>query len=164
MRLTTVARERITVDLVDQAVVTTDFAAFAQHLHEHKRLTASLLLRGIARGQMLFFEHAVAELSGIPHQRTWLMVHDAGPLGFKAIYERAGLPTRLFAAFRSALDCWRAVESEGAAFDRDAFQERVLQRFLTSQPFASREDLNYLLERIDRPSDTLSPVQHANAA
>ncbi len=164
MRLTTVARERITVDLVDQAVVTTDFAAFAQHLHEHQRLTPSLLLRAIARGQMLFFEHAVAELSGIPHSRTWLMVHDAGPLGFKAIYERAGLPTRLFAAFRSALDCWRAVESEGANFDRDIFQERVLQRFLTSQPYASREDLNYLLERIDRPSDSARPVRHANAA
>jgi uncharacterized protein (DUF2336 family) len=171
MRLTSVARERITVDLVDQAAVTDDFASFAEHLHEHGRLNASLMLRAIARGQMLFFEHALAQLSGVPHERTWLMVHDAGPLGFRAIYERAGLPSRLFPAFRAAIDAWRAVEAEGADFDRDIFQERVLQRFLTAQPFASREDLNYLLERIDRsaesakgPRQTVHAVQHANAA
>jgi uncharacterized protein (DUF2336 family) len=167
MRLTSVARERVTVDLVDQAAVTTDYASFATHLNQNGRLNASLLLRAIARGQMLFFEHAVAELSGVPHERTWLMVHDAGPLGFRAIYERAGLPTRLFPAFRSALECWRALESEGAALDGALFQERVLQRFLTSQPYASREDLNYLLERIDRaaePGRPLRVLEHANAA
>ncbi|HEY3811884.1 MAG TPA: DUF2336 domain-containing protein [Caulobacteraceae bacterium] len=168
MRLTSVARERITVDLVDQAAVTDDYASFAQHLNQNGRLNASLLLRAMARGQMLFFEHALAELSGVPHERTWLMVHDAGPLGFRAIYERAGLPTRLFPAFRSAIDCWRAVEGEGGPLDRDLFQERVLQRFLTSQPYASREDLNYLLERIDRSApDAGKPVrvlEHANAA
>jgi uncharacterized protein (DUF2336 family) len=123
----------------------------------------------MARGQMLFFEHALAELSGVPHERTWLMVHDAGPLGFRAIYERAGLPTRLFPAFRSAVDCWRSVESEGAGLDRDLFQERMLQRFLTANPYASREDLNYLLERLDRtPEPVVRPaarvLEHANAA
>jgi uncharacterized protein (DUF2336 family) len=169
MRLTTVARERVTVDLVDQAVVTTDFAAFAGHLNENKRLTASLLLRAIARGQMLFFEHALSELSGVAHHRTWLMIHDAGPLGFRAIYERAGLPTRLFPAFRSAVDSWRSIEAEGADFNRDLFQERVLQRFLTAQPYAAREDINYLLERIDRAPEAVgravtTPLLHANAA
>ena len=167
MRLTSVARERITVDLVDQAAVTADYASFAEHLNQNGRLNASLLLRAMARGQMLFFEHALSILSGVPHDRAWLMVHDAGPLGFRAIYERAGLPTRLYLAFRSALDCWRAVESEGAALDRDQFQERVLHRFLTSQPYASREDINYLLERIDRAPEPAKPIrvlEHANAA
>jgi uncharacterized protein (DUF2336 family) len=164
LRLTTVTRERLTVDLVDQAAAATDFAGFAQHLHQSGRLNASLLLRALARGQMLFFEHALSELAGVAHHRTWLMIHDAGPLGFRAIYERAGLPSRLYPAFRSALDCWRAVEAEGGDVDRELFQERVLQRFLTSQPYASRDDINYLLERIDRTPEVGRALQHANAA
>lgn len=164
LRLSGAARERVSVDLVDQAALTTDFAAYAKHLNQARRLNASLLLRAIARGQMSFFEHGLAELSGVPHQRTWLMVHDAGPLGFRAIYERAGLPARLFGAFKAALDAWRSVQAEGLELDRERFQETVLQRFLTSQPYAAKEDVNYLLERLDRVPDSAGVLTHANAA
>ena len=161
LRLTGAARERVTVDLIDQAAASTDFSAYARHLNQVKRLTASLLLRSIARGQMAFFEHGLAELSGIAHERTWLMVHDAGPLGFRAIYERAGLPARLFPAFRAAVEAWRSVQAEGRMPGPERQQEIVLQRFLTSQPYAAREDLNYLLERLDRDA---TASRHANAA
>jgi uncharacterized protein (DUF2336 family) len=164
LRLTGATRERVSIDLVDQASITTDFAAYAKHLNQVRRLNASLMLRAVARGQMTFFEHGLAELSGVPHERTWLMVHDAGPLGFRALYERAGLPARLFGAFRSAVDAWRSVQSEGLELDRDRFQEVVLQRFLTQQPYAARDDINYLLERLDRAPDSERMLTHANAA
>ena len=163
-RLTSAARERITVDLVDQAEAATDLRGFAAHLHQRRRLTPSLLLRALARGQMAFFEHAVTELAGVPHQRTWLMVHDAGPLGLQAIYERAGLPSRLFPAFRAGVDAWRSLQQDGVALDPLRFQERMIERFLTHQPFAPREDLDYLLEKLDRTREDLLPPVHANAA
>lgn len=164
LRLTGAARERVSVDLIDQAAASTDFAAYAHHLHQVKRLNASLLLRAVGRGQMLFFEHALAELAGVPHDRTWLMVHDAGPLGFRAIYERAGLPARLFPAFRAALDAWRSLQEEGLQVGAEQLQRLVLQRFLTQQPFAPKEDVAYLLERLDRSADAMQPHTHANAA
>ena len=76
--------ERATVDLVDQAGRAADIRAFVAHLNHGKRLSASLLLRGLAHGHMTFFEWGVAELAGVPHHRTWLMIHDAGPLGLPA--------------------------------------------------------------------------------
>ena len=96
------ARERATIDLVDQAGRTTDAKGFVRHLNAAGRLSASLLMRALANGHMSFFEWGMTELSGVPHHRTWLMIHDAGPLGLKAIYERArpagapvpGLPRR----------------------------------------------------------------------
>jgi uncharacterized protein (DUF2336 family) len=163
-RLTSAARERITVDLVDQAESASDLRAFVAHLSQRKRLTPSLLLRALARGQMAFFENAVAEMAGVPHQRTWLMVHDAGPLGLQAIYERAGLPSRLFAAFRAGVDAWRSLQQDDVALDPLRFQERMIERFLTHQPFAPREDLDYLLEKLDRTREDLLPPVHANAA
>jgi uncharacterized protein (DUF2336 family) len=145
-------RERATLDLVEQAARAADLPAFVAHLRRGQRLTASLLLRALANGQMGFFEWGLAELSGVPHHRTWLMVHDAGELGLKAIYERAGLPGRLLPAFRAAVDAFHATEFDGRAGDLKRFQRRMLERFL-SQPLAlSKDDADYLLDKIDQLS------------
>ena len=145
------SKERATIDLVDQAGRTPDVKGFAKHLHQAGRLTASLLLRALANGHMSFFEWGLSELTGVPHHRTWLMVHDAGPLGLRAIYERAGMPSRLFPAFRAGVDTYHTMEMEGGVHDNpEHFQERMLQRFLTQPKAASREDMDYLIEKLDR--------------
>jgi uncharacterized protein (DUF2336 family) len=144
------ATERATVDLVDQAGQTADVRSLVTHLRAQRRLTASLLLRALAHGHMTFFEWGIAELAGVPHHRTWLMIHDAGPLGLRAIYERAGLPARLFPAFRVGVDTYHALEHEGGGADTPRFQERMLQRFLTQPQSVAREDVDYLLDRMGR--------------
>ena len=153
VEIVTGAAERATVDLVDQAGKTADVKGLVTHLHHERRLSASLLLRALAHGHMTFFEWGVAELAGVPHHRTWLMIHDAGPLGLRAIYERAGLPARLFAAFRAAVDTFHSMEFDGGPKDQERFQERMLQRFLTQPQAAARDDVDYLLDRMDRVAD-----------
>jgi uncharacterized protein (DUF2336 family) len=143
------AAERASIDLVDQAGRTTDIRRFVTHLHKVGRLTPSLLLRALAHGHMAFLEHALSEITGVPHHRTWLMVHDAGDLGLKAIYERAGLPARLFPAFRVAVDTYHALEHEGGGADTPRFQERMLERFLTQSHPTAAEDLDYLMDKLD---------------
>ncbi|MNS58617.1 hypothetical protein D3C72_915430 [compost metagenome] len=157
-------RERVTIDLVDQARVSNDLPAFVAGLNARKVLNASLLLRALARGQMALFEHALAELTGTPHHRAWLMVHDAGPLGLKAIYDRAGLPPRLFQAFRAGVDTWRALQAEGGDVASEAFRQRMLERFLSQRPNASRDDLSYLMERLDRPMASVQAAETAVSA
>ena len=164
IRLSTHARERATVDLIDQAPAGADLAVFVAQLNARKALTASLLLRALARGKMSLFEHGVAELSSTPHQRAWLMVHDAGPLGLKAIYDRAGLPPRLFQAFRAGVDTWRQLSAEGADTSGEAFRERMLERFLTQRPNAPRDDVAYLMERLDKAPSLAVRHVAANAA
>ena len=144
------ARERATIDIVDQAGRAADMERFVDHLHVEGRLTPSLLLRALAHGHMTFFEWAVAGMAKVPHHRTWLMIHDAGPLGLRAIYERAGLPVRLFTAFRAGVDAFHSMEYDGGPRDQQRFQERMLERFLTQSTPTPREDLDYLLEKMDR--------------
>ena len=144
------SQERATIDLVDQAGRTPDLKAFVAQLRAAERLNASLLLRALANGHMAFFEWGLSELAGVPHHRTWLMVHDAGPLGLKAIYERAGLPTKLFGAFRAGVDTYHSMELDGGPQDLARFQERMLQRFLTQPRAASREDMDYLIDKLDK--------------
>jgi uncharacterized protein (DUF2336 family) len=144
------AKERATIDLVDQAGRTADPKAFVAHLHRAQRLTPSLLLRALAHGHMTFVEWGLSELAGVPHHRTWLMVHDAGALGLKAVYERAGLPSRLYAAFRAGVDAYHGMEFDGRPGERERFQEHMLQRFLTSSQAVSREESDYMLDKLDR--------------
>jgi len=144
------AHERATVDLIDQAGRAADLRAFVAHLNRQERLTPSLMLRAVAHGAVEFFEWGLAELAGVPHHRTWLMIHDAGPLGLRAIYERAGLPARLFPAFKVAIDTYHGLQVEGASGDVARFQERMLQRFLTQPHTSAREDVDYLIERMDQ--------------
>jgi uncharacterized protein (DUF2336 family) len=164
IRLATFARERATVDLVDQASSQADLSLFVANLNARRSLTGSLLLRALARGQMALFEHGLAELAGAPHQRAWLMIHDAGPLGLKAIYDRAGLPPRLFQAFRAGVDTWRALQSEGADTSTDDFRQQMLERFLTQRPYAPREDLAYLMERLDQAPVPARPTVETAAS
>ena len=147
------ARERATIDIVDQAGRATDMERFVEHMRVEGRLTASLLLRALAHGHMTFFEWAVASLAKVPHHRTWLMIHDAGPLGLRAIYERAGLPVRLFTAFRAGVDAFHSIEFDGGPRDQQRFQTRMLERFLTQPTPTPRDDLDYLMEKMDRRPD-----------
>jgi uncharacterized protein (DUF2336 family) len=158
------AKERAIIDLVDQAGRTADPKAFATHLNRAGRLTASLLLRALAHGHMKFFECGVAELAGVPHHRTWLMIHDAGPLGLRAIYERAGLPARLFAAFRVGVDTYHSMDFDGGPRDRQRFQQRMLERFLTQAHTTQRDDMDYLLDKLDRLTAEAAPRGEAGAA
>lgn len=147
------AYERATIDLVDQAGLTGDPARFVSHLRRHDRLTPSLLLRALANGHMAFLEHGLSELAEVTHRRARLMIHDAGPLGLRAVYEKAHMPMRLYPAFRAGVDAWRALESEGGPLDRERLQTLMLERFLSSDAVefnVLQEDLAYLLERLDR--------------
>jgi uncharacterized protein (DUF2336 family) len=144
------ARERATVDLVEQAGRVADLKAFVLHLKARERLTPSLMLRALAQGNIPFLEWAMAEMAGVPHHRAWLMVHDGGALGLKALYERAALPAHLYPAFRAGVDTFHALQQEGADMELPRFQQRMLERFLTREGDPSPSaDVDYLLERMD---------------
>ncbi len=151
--LASATRERATVDLVEQAGRTHDLPRFVSQLNLNGRLTHSLIMRALCCGQMPFVEHALAELSGVGHQRVWLMIHDAGPLGLQAVFDRAGLPRKMLPAFRAAVNVFHETSHDGGANDRARFRARMIERVLTQFQAIPREDLEYLLEKLDYYSE-----------
>jgi len=143
------SRERATIDIVEQASRQRDLGRFVQQLNLNGRLTPSLLMRGLCLGHLDFVEHAMAELGGISHQRMWLLMHDSGPLGLKAAFDRAGLPPRLYPSFRAAVEVYHSVDREGIARDRTTFRKRMLERTLTLFQSVPKDDLDYLLDKLD---------------
>ena len=144
------ARERATVDLVDQAGLSPEPRRFVQQLQMNGRLTPSLMLRALFRGHVTFFEYGVAELAGIEHSKAWLLIHDAGPLGLDAVIKRAGLPPRILPAVRAALSAWHSLEVGGDGLkDIVTFRRRLTERIFTQFQGAPERELAYFMERLD---------------
>ncbi|MEO0883322.1 MAG: DUF2336 domain-containing protein [Pseudomonadota bacterium] len=153
------ARERATIDLVEQAGRTQDLGRFTQQLNLNGRLTHSLIIRSLCMGHMGFVEHSLAELSGVPYSRVWLMIHDAGPLGLQAVFDRAGLPRKLLPVFRTAVSTFHETQIDGTPGDRRRFRVRMIERVLTEFQALPRDDLDYLLEKLDAYSEEDRPQE-----
>ena len=61
------------------------------------------------------------------------------------------------------MDTWKALSAEGADTSGEAFRQQMLERFLTQRPNVMRDDLAYLMERLDQPAARAAPLA-ANAA
>ena len=157
------ARERATIDLVDQAGQAADMRRFVQQLNLNGRLSPSLVVRGLCMGHIRFVEWSLAELAGVPHSRTWLMVHDAGMLGLRAIYERAGLPQKLYPVFRTGIDMVHEMDFDEGQMDRERFSRRLIERVLTRFQALPKEELDYLLARLDGLSKATAKMLPAAA-
>lgn len=143
------ARERATLDLVEQAGRSTNVQRFVEQLNLNGRLTPSMVMRALCLGHMTFVEWAIAELAGVPHSKAWLMLHDAGALGLRTIFERAGLPNGMFMPFKTAISVFHELEYDGLEGDRERFRSRMIARVLTQFQAIPANDLNYLLEKLN---------------
>jgi uncharacterized protein (DUF2336 family) len=152
-RLAAQSRERATVDLLSEARDSTNLAALVQQLRARGRLTPSLILRAACMGDIRFCEEAFAQMAKLPVHKAWVLLHDAGPLGLRALYDRAGLPEVLYPAFRVAFDVFHETQFDGGDRDRERFERRMLERILTQYEGLAADDLDYLLDRLGGLTD-----------
>jgi uncharacterized protein (DUF2336 family) len=107
-----------------------EIAGLVAHLRQSGQLTAGMILRGLLSGNVVLFEEALAELSGMPIDRVTSYIHDKNLSGFRALYDKAGLPAAAHRAFRGAIAALRdgALRSgpANAARLKRAMVERVL--------------------------------------
>src|ERR1700736_5900568 len=147
-RIASEARDRSTVNIAARSRGD-DIRGLVQHLRATGQLTAGLILRALLSGNLELFDTALAELSGLPLDRVAGLVHGRGSAGFRALYEKAGLPTSSYPAFREAI---AAMQEDGfvgtvggAARLRRGRGERVLTHCETDRKAA--EPLLILLRR-----------------
>jgi uncharacterized protein (DUF2336 family) len=103
-----------------------------QHLRRSGQLTAGMILRALLSGNVVLFEEALSELSGVPLDRVTSYIHDKNISGFRALYSKAGLPDLAYPAFREAIAAMRdgvlIGEQGGVARLKRRMVEHVLAR------------------------------------
>jgi uncharacterized protein (DUF2336 family) len=109
-----------------------DTGTLIRHLRASGQLNAGLVLRALLSGNMAMFEDALAELSELPLRRVQALVHDRGHAGFRAVYDKAGLPASTYVAFREALAAIREAYRNGELLGMSRLKRRMVERVLTS--------------------------------
>lgn len=128
----------IAEDAAEKAVVVIAAAGgaevrpFVRHLRESGQLTIGIILRALLTGNVLLFEEALAELSGLPLSRVAALVHDRRGAGFRALYDRAGLPDSIFPAFRAAVAALQEVGFAGELTRKAHLNRAMVERVLTA--------------------------------
>lgn len=121
-----------------------------RHLRLSGQLTTGLVLRALLSGHVRLFEEALAELSGLGIRRAAGFVHDRRGAGFRALYDKAGLPLSAYPAFRAALDAWHD-DGTGAFRSGDAqLRRRMVERVLTAYAPLAPTELDQLLALLRR--------------
>jgi uncharacterized protein (DUF2336 family) len=141
-------REKAIVSLVARGAESHDVEKLVVQMHQNGRLTPSLVLRALCMGDITFFEASMAVMTGVPIVNARLLIHDAGRLGLKSIYEKSGMPLRFLPAIRVAMDVLKETEMDGGEHDRERFRSRVIERILTQYEDLGDDDLDYLLSKI----------------
>jgi len=148
-RITREACEKATIALAADTPES-EVRPLVHHLRESGQLTAGIILRALLSGNVELFEEALAELAELPLARVAGIVHDRRGLGFRALYDKAGLPASSFAAFREALEAMRedgfTIEPGGAS----RLRRRIIERVLTRCENESIEEIEPLLTLLRR--------------
>lgn len=133
-----------------------ELAELVSQMYRSKRLTPSLVLRSLCMGDIDFFEAAMAISANVPLANAHALIHDGGPLGLKAIFEKSGLPERYLPAMRVAVDVVHETGYDGGEHDLERYRARVIERILTQHEDFGGEDLDYLLRKVGEAHSTMA--------
>jgi uncharacterized protein (DUF2336 family) len=149
--------QRIAQEACEKATVTLaantapdEVSPLIGHLRGSGQLNAGLVLRSLLSGNIDFFEQALAELAALPTRRVAALVHDRRGAGFRAVYERAGLPASVYPAFSAAIEAMHEIGLHAEPGGQARLKRRMIERVLTScarLPAGELEPLVTLLRR-----------------
>ena len=141
-------RENATLQLLDEDNSDAAHAALVNQMLAGNKLTPSLLLSSLCRGNVLFFEMALARLANIPLHNAQLLIHDTGGLGFSRLYAKAELPKTLFEATKLTLSVVKPLEDDGEIPGTRAFADRAVSEILSRAGQTKIDNLAYILSLI----------------
>ena len=121
-----------------------------QHLRQSGQLTAGMILRALLSGNVVLFEEALTELSGVPIDRVTGYIHDRNISGFGALYRKAGLPDQAYPAFREAIAAMRDGALIGERGGVARLKRRLVERVLAACEAERGRDLASLLALLRR--------------
>jgi uncharacterized protein (DUF2336 family) len=135
------SRDDIMQQLMEGALTHEEIVALATRLSIEDKLTPSLVMTALCRGQLDFFAVALARFAGIPVSNAVKLVSDRGEHGFKGIYEKSGLPESMFDAVRLLLNAVLELQGGDAVPGSMHYANRLVTRVVT---LAGDRQIEYL--------------------
>ena len=109
-----------------------------------------MILRALLSGNVVLFEEALAELSGVPIDRVTSYIHDKNISGLNALYRKAGLPDAAYPAFREAITAMREGALIGEHGEVSRLKRGLVERVLSACAAERDRDVASLLALLRR--------------
>jgi uncharacterized protein (DUF2336 family) len=148
-RIAKEACEKATIALASESPAA-ETRPLIRHLCASGQLTAGLILRALLSGNVVLFEQALSELSGVPLGRVRGFVQDNRGAGFRAVYDKAGLPASTWPAFRAAVEAMREASHLAEPGGASGLKRRMVERVLTGCERAEIGEIEPLLTLLRR--------------
>jgi uncharacterized protein (DUF2336 family) len=139
------AREDVTLTLLSHEPDPVMVEALVKQLAEEKRLTPSIVMTALCRGQLYFFIYAMAQMARIPAKNVEKLVTDKGGLGFRALYDRTEMPASMFEAIEILLRVVQELQDNEAIPGSLLYANRSVERMLALAADREVENLPYLM-------------------
>lgn len=143
------ARETALLQFISPWMSQQDINRLVDQMHRNQRLTDSVIIRSLCIGDLRFFDSSIARRVGIPVSNARILILDPGPLGFKALYESAGLPASFYPAVSTMLRL-ALKETEYGTYRATDFGQRMVERIEEGGYRDSIEHMDALLTMIGR--------------
>ncbi len=153
-------RERMVADMLRPGQMNwLETTQFVNHLFHSGRLTHSLLMQAICLGNMPFVESALAHMADISVDNVRKLMQDKGPLGFRALYKAANLPSSLYDAISTVLRL-ALEETHGGEIPPPDYRERMMRRIMSAGYHEQIDNMPFLLTILSHKPDALSSQAH----
>ncbi|EWY39658.1 hypothetical protein N825_06120 [Skermanella stibiiresistens SB22] len=131
-----------------------DLQLAARQLDRDGRLSPTMMLRALCAGETRLFTIGLGVRAGISAESARLLVWDDGPLGLRAVFEKAKFPMALLPPFRVAIEVVKELAYGGGDAGREDYQVAVLARvFEECGAIEDRMVDDLLLQLFDQKSD-----------
>lgn len=130
-------------DVSEQEIV-----ALVAQLAKQERLSASLVMTSLCRGQLTFFTAAMAHFAKIPYANAMALIADKGEHGFLGLYRKSELPDSMFHAIRLVLGVVRNMQGNDAIPGSLLYANRLVENILRDAGDADIEYLPYFIALI----------------
>ena len=148
LKETGAAREDVLLKLLNRTTTDAELQALVAQMAMENRLSPSLIMTALCRGQLAFFTAALARLADISLVNAKRLVADKGELGFKGIYERSGLPMSMYPAVRVILRAVQVLDEGDAVPGSLLYANRLVERLLATGNEQQVEYLPYFIALI----------------
>ncbi len=143
-------RESETLDILRGVDDDDSIDKLVAQMHAGDNLTPSMILSALCQGNFAFFEASLALLSNIPSKNARLLIADKGDLGFRALYNKSGLPEAMFPAVKMLLKVVRDLADKGERPGKARYANNVVEELLHASDDNPVENLSYIIALVRR--------------
>jgi len=124
--IVTATNEQTTLDMLSIADNEHIIQGLVDHLFETHKLTPSIVLRALCKGDFVFFSRGLAKLANVSPEYARKMLYTKNAVDFISLYKTANMPEGAFAAVNII---WKFALSEltSGRFDKVTYSNRLIE-------------------------------------